>query len=85
MHTPFQLQIKALQTCKSLFQTHDASGSTSSVHFIHRLGPVVVGMVEGGGGREGKLEVMVEASQVLEGLLEATPQDKSEFDYTVEQ
>ncbi len=75
-----QLQLKALHTCKSLFNGH--ASSPTNVHFIHRLGPEVVRLVEGcGTGGEGQLEVMTEATQALELLLEATPTAKSEFSF----
>ena len=78
IHTYNQLQVKALHTCKSLFSSH--ASNPTSVHFIHKLGPEVVKLVQGCGlQREGSLEVMTESSQILELLLEATPTAKSEF------
>lgn len=57
-----------------MFSKH--ASSSANVHFIHRLGPEVVKLVEERG-REGQLEVVLEATQVLELLLEATPESKS--------
>ncbi len=75
--TPSQVQTRALQICKSLFQK--ASVSQASVSFIHSVGPCVVRLVEGcmaGGVESG---VVTEATQVLEVLLEATKDENSEF------
>ncbi len=47
------------------------------MHFIHKLGPEVVKLVEGCRKREWHLEAMVEATQVLEMLLDATPVENS--------
>ena len=72
-----QLQLKVLQTCKLIFLSQE---NELSVHFIHALGPEVVRLVEEGvRGEEGDSVVIVEATQVLEGLLDATPEEKSEF------
>ena len=68
--SPPQLQLKALQTIKSLFQT---SHWEARNRFIHALGPEVVKVVEG----EGESVVVVEAIQVLETLLELTPEAHS--------
>ena len=68
---PPQLQLKALQTMKSLFQSTHLEARNQ---FIHALGPEVVKVVEG----EGEVAVMIEAVQVLETLLELTPEAHSE-------
>jgi hypothetical protein len=78
-----QLQLKALQTCKSLFQKQDPS--EVNIHFIHALGPEIVRLVESSGtsrgnGRRAPAEppVVIEASQVLETLLSLTAEANSE-------
>ena len=79
-----QLQLKALQTCKSLFQKQDPS--EVNVHFIHALGPEIVRLVENSGtstgnrwGAPAEPPVIIEASQVLETLLSLTAEANSEF------
>ena len=69
-----QLQLKTLQTCRLLFARQPAEGT--SAHFIHALGPEVVRVVEGG--VRGEAAVVVEATQVLEGLLDLAPEESSE-------
>ena len=84
-----QLQLKALQTCKSLFQKQDPS--EVNVHFIHALGPEIVRLVESNGtnstgnGQRAPTEppVVIEASQVLETLLSLTAETNSECHYAV--
>ena len=77
-----QLQLKALQTCKSLFQRQDPL--EVNIHFIHALGPEVVRLVEGCGasttpGRRPDPTVVIEASQVLETLLAMTAEANSKI------
>lgn len=83
-----QLQLKVLQTCKSLFQRQDSS--EVNVHFIHALGPEIVRLMEacapgstgtggGGGGARPDSAVVIEASQVLETLLAITAEAHSEL------
>ena len=79
---PLQLQLKALQTCKSLFQRQDPL--EVNIHFIHALGPEVVRLVEGDGasttpGRRPDPTVVIEASQVLETLLAMTSEANSKI------
>ena len=50
--------------------------SVTSTHFIHALGPEVVRVVEGEVRDAG---VVVEATQVLETLLDLTPEQSSEY------
>ena len=70
-----QLQLKALQTCKSLFLKQDPS--EMNIHFIHALGPEVVRVVEEcTSGCEPS--VVVEATNVLDALLDGTPETKSD-------
>ena len=64
--------MKALQTCKSVFSKH--ASSPASVLFIHNLGTDVVELVRVCG--KGEMEVVVEATQVLEALLADTPTTK---------
>lgn len=59
--------------CKSLFAMKE---SVTSTHFIHTLGPEVVRVVEGEVRDAG---VVVEATQVLETLLDLTPEQSSKF------
>ncbi len=73
-----QFHMKTLQACKLLFL---GSKSNLSVHFIHALGPEVVRLVEDGlSGRE-KIEVgvVIEATKILESLLDQTPDDQSKL------
>ena len=80
-----QLQLKALQTCKSLFQKQDSS--EVNISFIHTLGPEIVRLVEESGtsagsssrGRSAEPPVIIEASQVLETLLALTAEANSEM------
>lgn len=57
-----------------LFARQPADGTAA--HFIHALGPEVVRLVEGG--VRGEATVVVEATQVLEGLLDLAPEESSE-------
>ena len=66
-----QLQLKALQTVRSVFQTSDEAVRNP---FLHALGPEVVQLAEG---EAEPVAVVIEALQVLEALLELTPEAHS--------
>ena len=73
--------MKALQVCDVLFVMKKRE---LAAHFIHALGPELVGLVEesmekvGPGGRKTiEAKVVIRAIQLLELLLERTPEDKS--------
>ena len=71
MHTLTQLQMKALQMARSVFQTKEEMVRNP---FIHALGPEVVKLVER---KEEPVSTVIEALQVLELLLEMTPDSHS--------
>ena len=79
-----QVQMKSLQVCDVLFVMKRKELAS---HFIHALGPELVGIVEesmkktGPGGRKTvEAKVVIRAIQLLEILLERTPEDKSKKD-----
>lgn len=78
-----QVQLKTLQVCDVLFIMKKRE---LAAHFIHVLGPELVGVVEESmkrgvpdARRIIEARVVIRAIQLLEALLERTPDDKSKM------
>ena len=68
-----------LLTCESLFKSCKQNDLAN--HFIHRLGPLVVGVVEATAKNEAAFDtaVVTRACLVLEGLLDLVDEGQSKF------